>query len=186
MFEVEYEKKRIREEFILIRKKISNKKAKSNEIFNKIITTDIFKESKIIAIYKSINSEVDTNELIKYSLNTGKIICLPKVEENELKFYRINSINEKLIKSKFGIEEPLGKKENLVDNNIIDLVIVPGICFDSNKNRLGFGKGYYDRFLKQNDFKTIGICFDEQILEKVPLTDNDMKVKQIITDKRNI
>lgn len=186
MFEIENEKKKVRKEYTLVRSKIENKKDKSDEIFNKIIETKSFKEAKIIAMYKSLNSEVDTAELIKYSINIGKIVVLPKVEENELRFYKINSIDEKLFKSKFGLEEPLGEKENLVDNKIIDLVIVPGICFDTEKNRLGFGKGYYDRFLKEKDFKSIGICFDEQIIERVPTNGNDMKVKEIITEKRYI
>ena len=186
MSEIDNEKKKLREEYKVVRNKIENKKEKSKEIFYKIIETETFKKSKIIAIYKSIKSEVDTTELIKYSLNMGKIIALPKVEENELKFYKINSICENLEKSEFGIEEPEGKDENLIDSNSIDLVIVPGICFDLEKNRLGFGQGYYDRFLKQKDFKTIGICFDEQIAEKVPTDKNDVKVKEIITDKRDI
>ena len=187
MIEVVNEKKKLREEYKSIRSKIKNKKEKSKEIFNKIIKTQCFKESKIIAIYKSISSEVDTTELIKYSINIGKIVVLPKVEKNELKFYKINpTIDEKFFKSNFRIEEPLGEKEKLIDNKFIDLVIVPGICFDLRKNRLGFGKGYYDRFLKEKEFKTIGICFDEQIVEKVPIDSNDMKVKEIITDKRNI
>lgn len=186
MIEIENEKKKVRKEYTLVRSKIENKKEKSNLIFSKIIETKSFKESKIIAMYKNINSEVNTAELIKYSINIGKTVVLPKVEENELRFYKINSIDEKLFKSKFGIEEPSGIKENLVDNKFIDLVIVPGICFDTEKNRLGFGKGYYDRFLKQKDFKTIGICFDEQITKKVPTNDNDMKVKEIITEKRHI
>lgn len=186
MSEIDNEKKRLREEYKVIRRKIENKKEKSKVIFNKIIKTDIFKEAKTIAIYKNIKSEVDTTELIKYSLNMGKIIALPKVEENELKFYKINSICENLEKSKFGIEEPEGKEEMLIDNNSIDLVIVPGICFDLEKNRLGFGKGYYDRFLKQKDFKTIGICFDEQIIEKVPTDNNDVNVNEVVTDKRYI
>ncbi len=186
MCEIENKKKKLREEYITIRNNIKNKKEKSNEIFSKTIKTEEYKESKIIAIYKSIKTEVDTTELIKYSINIGKIVVLPKVEKHGLKFYKINSVEEKLEKSKFGIEEPLEEKENLVDNNFIDLVIVPGICFDLEKNRLGFGKGCYDKFLKQKDFKTIGICFDEQILEHIPITENDIKVKQIITDKRNI
>lgn len=186
MCKIENEKKKLRKEYKSIRCRLENKKEKSNEIFNKVIITEVFKESKFIAIYKNIESEVDTNELIKYSLKIGKIMCLPKVEENELKFYKINSICENLEKSKFGIEEPKGEKENLVDNNLIDLVIVPGVCFDTEKNRLGFGKGYYDRFLKQKNFKTIGICFDEQIAVKIPTDEYDVKLKQIITDKRNI
>lgn len=186
MSDIRNEKNKLRNEYILIRNKINNKNEKSKEIFNSIINTELFKEAKTIALYKSINSEVDTKELIKYSIDNGKIVVLPKVEDANLKFYKINSIDEKLFKSKFGIKEPKGEIEKFIDNRIIDLVIVPGICFDCRKNRLGFGKGYYDSFLKERDFKTIGICFDEQIVEKVPIDNNDMQLKEIITDKRHI
>ena len=69
--------------------------------------------------------------------------------------------------------------------NDIDLVIVPGVCFDKEKNRIGFGKGYYDRFLQNANINTIGICFEEQIVEnRIPITEYDVKIKKIITDKK--
>lgn len=186
MCEAENEKNKIRKEYILIRKNIKNKQEKSNQIFDKVITTAEYKDAKVIAIYKNISSEVDTTDLIKYSIAVGKIVVLPKAKESVLEFYKLESVNETFEKSKLGIEEPLGKIENFIDNKNIDLVIVPGICFDLEKNRLGFGKGYYDRLLKEKEFKSIGICFDEQIMERVPTNDNDMKVNMIITDKRYI
>lgn len=183
---IKREKDKLREEYKSVRKNIKNKKGKSKEIVSKIIKTRIFKDAKIIALYKSLKSEVDTTEVIEYAINDGKIVVLPKVENDELKFYKINSIDEILEKGRLGIEEPKGKIENLINNNLIDLLVVPGLCFDLEKNRLGFGKGFYDRFLKQKEFKTIGICFEDQVVEKLPIDEYDEKVIMIITDKRCI
>ena len=75
-------------------------------------------------------------------------------------------------------------EENYIESKKIDLIIVPGLCFDKENNRLGYGKGYYDRILRENDAKSIAICFKEQILEDeiLPTIDSDVKVKKIITD----
>lgn len=174
-------KEEFRKEFISIRNKISNKLEKSNIIMEKIIEEELYKNAKVIALYKSLPSEVDTNKLIEYSVQKGKTVVLPKAFCNELKFYKI-SIDETLIKSKFGVEEPKGLDENFVDKKDIDLVIVPGVCFDKCKNRMGFGKGYYDRFLAGTNLNTFGICFEEQIAKEVPVDSNDIKMDKIITD----
>lgn len=177
----------MRKEYKLIRNNVNNKIEKSIDIVNKLIRNKGFQKAKFLAIYKSFGAEVDTTELINYSINVGKTVVLPKVEGDELKFYKVNSINENFIKSEFGIDEPLGDKRNFIDKTYIDLVIVPGLCFDKEKKRLGFGRGYYNRYLKGENLKTIGICFDEQILEKemLPVTKYDVKINEIITDKRS-
>lgn len=187
MEDIENKKKKLRKKYKLIRNNVSKKVEKSRDIINKLMRNENFQNAKVLALYKSFGAEVDTTELINYSINIEKTVVLPKVEGDELKFYKVNSIDEKFIKSNFGVEEPLGDKNNFVDKTYIDLVIVPGLCFDKEKNRLGFGRGYYDRYLKNENFKTIGICFDEQILENeiLPITENDVKVKEIITDKRS-
>ena len=181
-------KEEIRKKYIEIRKKIKNKKDKSNKIFNEIIKQEEFKSSKIIAIYKNLESEVDTNELIKYCLINKKTVVLPRVVNSDLKFYRINGLKDDFEKSKFGVEEPKDEKKNIIREEDIDLVIVPGVCFDLYKNRLGFGKGYYDRLLGKFIIKNIAICFEEQLLlDKIlPVTDSDIKIQKIITDKRTI
>ena len=178
-------KELIRKEYIKIRNNIENKEIKSDIIFNKIIILEEYRSSKVIAIYKNLDSEVDTTEIINYSFKKEKIVALPRVIDNELKFYKINSLEDKLEKSKFGVEEPIDNKDNLIDIRNIDLVIVPGLCFDKNKNRLGFGKGYYDRLLGNIKSHIIAICFEEQIMKKdnLPITNNDVKVQKIITDK---
>ena len=184
MDELERSKIVLRKEYILKRKNIENKKEKSDQITKKIIENDFYKNAKIVALYKNLTDEVDTNELIKYSIDIGKTVCLPRIVENEIRFYKINDCDEILEKSKFGVEEPIADEDNYIEKNIIDLIIVPGVCFDQNKNRMGFGKGFYDRFLESTSLKSIGICFEEQIVEKLPVTTNDVKMDLIITNKK--
>lgn len=184
MNDVEQRKQELRQKYILIREKITDKIEKSRVITNKVMENKTYKNARLVALYKSLNTEVNTDELIKKSIIKGKEVALPRVENNELQFYKISSLNDKLTKSKFGVEEPAKNNESRVDKNNIDLVIVPGLCFDKEKSRLGFGKGYYDRFLKNSNLKTIAICFKEQIIQgtTIPTTNNDVKMQQIITD----
>ena len=169
----------IRNQMISVRKNISNKEKISTKIVDKIINLDIFQNSKVIALYKSMDNEVDTKLLI--NMFKDKEILLPRVADNEMEFVRINS-NTQYKKSKIGVMEPSGNK--YMGN--IDLFIVPGICFDKNGNRLGFGKGYYDRYLKNKNIFKIGICFDRQVIESLPINDLDIPMDMVITEKRII
>lgn len=181
------EKELLRRKYINIRNKIDDKDNKSQLIVDNLIKDKDFINAKIIALYKSLNNEVNTNELISYCFKLKKIILLPKVIGDDLVFYKINE-NEIFIKSSFGVLEPIGKEINKVNKKEIDLVIVPGVCFDENKNRLGFGKGYYDRFLNNINLKTIALCYEEQVLKEriLPVESNDVKINKILTDKRTI
>lgn len=184
MQKVDLEKEELRKKYILIRNYIKNKQEKSKLITDRIIIDEFYKKAKVVALYKNLSSEVDTSELINYSINMNKIVALPKVVDNDLLFYKIHSLNDNLVKSCFEVEEPIANDVNLIDKNIIDLVIVPGVCFDREKNRLGFGKGYYDRFLCDIKAKTIAVCFHEQVLDNVllPVNNYDIKMQRIITD----
>ena len=175
-------KDNIREKYKQIRLNIINKKEKSSIIFNKLIMLDVYKNSKVIAIYKNLNSEVDTNNLIEYSLKNNKKVLLPRIVNDEIRFYTI-AADEELIKSNFGVYEPLENNNKLYSKNDINLIIIPGISFDKEKNRIGFGKGYYDKYLKNKNIYKIGLCFDEQIADKLPCSENDIKMDIVITDK---
>ena len=175
------EKELLRRKYINLRKLIEDKEIKSKIIIDKLNQLDEFKKARVIALYNSLKDEVHTDLLIKDSLKE-KIVLLPKVEKDNIAFYQITK-NEDLIKSSFNILEPIGDINKLYKKEYIDLFIVPGICFDKNKNRLGFGKGYYDRYLCDKD-NTIGICYDEQIVNLLPTNKYDVKMKKIITDKR--
>lgn len=172
-------KEEIRNEYKTIRKKITNKKDKSNIILNKIISSNEYKKSRVIAIYNNLKDEVSTKDLISKALEDKKIVCLPKVIKNDMEFIIVCD-NTKFVKSKFSILEPTGET---ISKDLIDLMIVPGICFDNYNNRIGFGKGYYDKYLEGTNIYKIGICFKEQIYEGIiPNSDNDIKVDTIITD----
>jgi 5-formyltetrahydrofolate cyclo-ligase len=171
-------KKELREKYISIRKNITNKEDKSNIIFNSIINDKDYINSKVIGIYKSLSNEVNTDRLIEYSLSIGKVVVLPKIDKDNMNFYLIDN-NTKYIKSSFGVEEPIS---NTVITDI-DLFIIPGVVFDKFLNRIGFGKGYYDKYLDNSDSIKIGICFEEQITNSIKTDSNDIKMNKIITDK---
>ena len=171
-------KTKLRKELIQIRKSILNKKELSNIIMNKIINLDIYKEAKVIALYNSMVDEVDTSLLINESLK-DKIVLLPKISYDKMIFIKVNK-DTKYVKSSLGVLEPIGD-EYLGE---IDLIIVPGIAFDNNLNRLGFGMGYYDKYLNNKNIYKIGICFDEQIVNLVPTNDLDIKMDMVITENK--
>jgi len=182
---LEEKKKIFRDKFMLKRNQIIDKIAKSSIIESKVLNCEEYKKAKVVALYMSLESEVNTKELIKKTIDLGKIVVLPKVDGEELFFYRIDSLEDNLRKGKFGIIEPMKDESKFINKDEIDLIIVPGICFDKSKNRLGFGKGYYDRLLNIVKAKTIAICYEEQIShEELPTGKYDMKVQKIITDKK--
>ena len=175
------EKEELRKRFIKIRNDLLGKDSKSLIVFNKIIEDKDFKNAKRVALYKSLKSEVNTDYLIDYLLNNKKEVLLPRVVFDDIVFLKYSK-GDILEKSKFGVMEPVYNIANLFEKNSIDLIIVPGVSFTSDGNRLGFGKGYYDRYLNGCNIKTIGICFKEQICDYIPVDKNDYKVDKVITD----
>nr|WP_269205477.1 5-formyltetrahydrofolate cyclo-ligase [Clostridium botulinum] len=176
-----------------IRKIIKNKRSSLNKIdkeikdeniFNKVIESKIYKKSKAIFIYVSFNGEVDTHRIIKYSLNNGKIVCVPKVISNSkyMNAVKINSFDE-LIKGTYGILEPKDSCE-LVDKKDIDLVLVPGMAFDKEGRRIGYGGGFYDVFLRKIEDKApkVALAYRFQILDSIPYEEHDISVDRIISD----
>ncbi len=173
-------KEELRKKYLIIRKQIDNKEEKSKIIMKKIISLTEYKKSNIIALYNSLPNEVSTKELIEYTLQNKKNVVLPRVYKNTLKFYKISS-NEDYETSSFNVLEPQDILNNYVQKEKIDLIIVPGICFDNDGNRIGYGKGYYDHYLT-DDMNSIGICFSEQLVPKINVDKHDKKVKKIITN----
>lgn len=183
-------KDQIRQEILRIRNSLSENEivSNSNIISRKVISTKEFKKSPSIGIYYPIGSEVKTFEIIKYSLATKKTIGLPRIiDSNRIVFFKImeNSFDDiKITKGKYGI------LENSMSDSIIeemDLLIIPGIAFDLQGNRIGYGKGYYDRFLsKRKANYIIGLAFENQIINKIPKTGYDIPVNILFTEKRII
>lgn len=184
------DKEILRNKFKIIRETITYKELKSNIITNKILSNEIYKKSKVIGLYSSLPFEVNTFRLIEASLKNNKIVALPcVVSKTKMEFYKINSIEDINSLGYLGIKEPEKKISELINKFDIDVIIIPGLCFDKAKNRIGFGKGYYDRYLEDADnIIKIGICFNEQIFTNGYISDkeHDIKMNMIITDKLEI
>lgn len=156
----------------------------SNIIIEKL---DIYiRKAENIMIFMNMGNEVEITKIIK--LYSDKNFYIPKTLPNkEMKISRYNE-NE-LVLHKFGYYE--SKSDIFSDENILDLIIVPALAFDISKNRIGFGGGYYDKFLHKirknhNNPLIIGICYDFQLLDNIPSEEHDVKVDFVITEKRSL
>ena len=151
----------------------------SQSIINQLIQHPSYQESTIIGIYVSTNNEVNTLSLIEETLKT-KRVCVPKVYKNKMDFYEIHSLND-LKEGHFHILEPT--TQLLIKPNQIDLMIVPMLAFDSNNHRVGYGKGYYDRYLscEFNGYK-IGLAFSFQQVSYIPIDQFDLPLDEIIQE----
>src|SRR3989338_1251735 len=162
---------------------------KSAAIREKLFSLNRFKDAKNIMFYVSFNNEVNTIEMIKELLKNKKEnkknIIVPYVEKNNpiLQLSKLNSFDD-LEPKTFGILEPKADKIRKLNIDDLDLVIVPGIVFDKNGHRIGYGHGYYDGFLKKIRAKKVGLAFELQLIEKIPEEGHDVPVDFVITEKR--
>ena len=173
----------IRRRMLVLRDDLTEleRKEKSHAIAAKLFTLEEYKSAIIVAFYLTIGSEVDTTGMISQSLTLGKKVLIPVTKE-EIEFVEFTSF-EDLAPAKYGILEP---KTKLPAKQHPDLIITPGLAFDLDFHRLGYGKGYYDRLFRTVNSKRIGICFDSQLVEKIPKREHDQKLDIVITDKRII
>ena len=149
----------------------------SAEIFSKVEEMPEFKEAQVVLAYSSLPDEVQTSGLISKWLGK-KTLLLPVVTGDDLMLRRLTSMSG-LREGRFGISEPTG--ELFVDYPSIDLAIVPGMAFDVRGNRLGRGKGYYDRFLPRLRALKLGVCFPFQLLTSIPVDPTDIPMDRVIT-----
>lgn len=169
-------KKQFREKEKLV--DIFNREEKNKLIAKKVI--ELCFPYKVVGIYLSTPNEVETDGIIEELLKQGKIVAAPKIEEGELVFHKLESLKDTKY-NKYHIREPLFSSE-IIDN--IEIMIVPGMAFDTSKNRIGYGKGYYDRYLSKHECYKVGLAFDEHLHKEIPTDSFDVKMDIVITDKR--
>lgn len=171
-------KSSLRQSYILKRKNLTEIEIsdKSLKVIQNLLSLEIFQNSKNICIYASSKFEVQTINLIE-KYYQEKNIFLP---HDNLFISRIYNLNE-LKMNKLGILQPLEINKSSLDN--IDIFIVPGIAFDKTFNRLGYGKGYFDKLLKNIKKPKIGLAFNFQLLDKIPFENHDVKMDYIITEE---
>lgn len=170
-----------------IRKRISEKKKElsenelntlSSRVMERLEDNVILKCAKTVLMYYSLPDEVNTHDFVE-KWSKEKTILLPVVRGDELEL-RVYTGKECMQKGSFNIDEPQGETYN--DLTSIDAAVIPGVSFDSHGNRLGRGKGYYDRFLKKlNTFK-IGVCFGFQLSEEIPHNELDIPMDEVWTE----
>jgi 5-formyltetrahydrofolate cyclo-ligase len=153
------------------------KECLSEAIFLKIEQLPEFKKAKNILLFRSLPDEVMTNAFFdKWSKH--KCLLLPVINGDELEL-RYYEGDEYLKTGSFGVQEPQGKL--FTEWNDIDMILVPGMAFDRNRNRLGRGKGYYDKLLPKLSGIKIGICFPCQLVDDVPCREWDVKMDKVVT-----
>lgn len=178
---IDQEKKDLRRQIKELKQKVSSedKKTKSGIIFRKIEELNEFKTSRTVMVYWSMDDEVYTHDFV-LKWQKEKTIILPVVKGNDLELRIFTGKDNMATGQSFGINEPIGEEFDKFEN--IDLIIVPGIAFDSNNNRLGRGKAYYDKLLKKTKAYKVGICFDFQLIESVPVDEHDVKMDLVISN----
>lgn len=183
-----------------IRKEILNKRdimtvderaEKSEAIFKRLKELPQFSCARTVMCFVSFGSEVITTDFLRLCLETGKKLGVPKIIKNsggtkEMVAVRIQSLEADLEPGAFGIPEPKSDCRQFIDPEGIDLIIVPGLAFDLQKQRIGYGGGFYDRYLRktgENCCKA-GVAFETQISVKLPVEGHDLPVDIVVTEER--
>lgn len=183
-------KQTLKQEIFQKRKSLSKEelKEKSLKIEENLYSLDEFKKAKNIMFYVSFGSEVGTRGIIKELLaKKEKTVIVPYVLENYpiLQLSELKNFDWLEVKT-FGILEPKELYIREFNYEKLDLVIIPGIVFDKKGHRIGYGHGYYDKFLKilKKDVKKIGLAFELQIVDEIPEEEHDVPVDCVVTEKR--
>ena len=186
------EKKELRRKAIEFRDSLifAEIKEKSEKIFQNFYLLPLYKEAKNIMTYVSIRKEINTHDFIKKALDDNKNIFIPKTNPSSKKIIlsQLIDFDKDLERGHWGLLEP--KKEALQPTSyeILDLIIVPGIAFSEKGYRIGYGGGYYDRFLSSlpKEVITLSLAFDSQIFESLPIESFDIPIDYILTESRLI
>ncbi len=170
-----------------LRKVLLEKRDTTSEDLMKIASKQIHRNLKKIAefrlansigIYYPLGSEVPTQDIMQEALSNGKEILLPKVIGEELEFRKIKDFSD-LEKGNFDIMEP---KDGCPTSDKFDVILVPTVGISRDGYRLGYGYGYYDRFLAKNKVVTISVTYAKQVVKSVPRTDDDVRIDWIVTE----
>ncbi len=178
------EKARLRKQLLDSRDSLSQDfiNITSKQIQDNLRKVDFFRNAKSVGAYYSIGSEVKTQDILQEILQSGKEIALPKVVKKDLVFKKINSFLD-LEQGNFSVMEP---KADCKDVKKIEVIIVPAIALTRNGYRLGYGFGYYDRYLSGKKSKTIALSYSKQVIRSFPYSDYDVRIDCIVTEDKVI
>jgi len=177
-------KEKIRNEVAERARNLKSREDTSSTIASKLSTLPEFRSADKILFYYSLPDEVDTTGILTRSIGE-KTVYLPitNTETGEIEFGKVGSLDE-LQEGAYGIPEPQNKSK--IEASHFQLIIVPGRAFDLKGNRLGRGRGYYDKLLARTSCPKVALAFEYQIIEAVPCEPHDIGVDKIITEERII
>ena len=158
---------------------LAEKQQRSESIGQQIEKNEQFRAAEVVLLYWSMADEVYTHDFVKRWADK-KTLLLPVVDGDNLRIKPYRGINNMVISEQFGIGEPTGDDYN--DLTKITVIIVPGVAFDKNRNRMGRGRGYYDKLLSTNNAYKIGVGFDFQIVEQVPIEEFDIPMDCVVSE----
>lgn len=181
MCEINERKRQLRRELLVKRKALPDKTAAGAAVTNRIQLLPEYRQAESIFIYVNKKDELETTRLIDISLKSGKTVNVPLcVNETEISFYTIQSLTE-LRPGAFGLLEPnpaVSGQAAVYDRAIC---LVPGLAFDKKGYRIGYGRGYYDRFLENTVMFSAGLCYEELLCEDLPIEPHDRHVDVVVT-----
>ena len=179
-------KKQLRKKFSEIRGNITDKAAKDAEITERFLELERVQEADCIMVYASFGSEVETYGIVDAFLGTDTKIAYPRCEDDGTMTFHIIESFADLHEGMYRISEPdISLPRAVVTEKTVCLI--PGLAFTENGGRLGYGGGYYDRFLLDNpDIYTIALSYEELITDELPLLQHDLLVKSIVTEERTV
>ena len=180
-------KRSIRAQFLAERKScpIDTCVGLSVEIQNRLLLSNLFREADCLALYSAIHNEVSTDAVFIQALELGKTLAYPRVKDDVLEFVEVLNRTD-LVPGRFGVLEPCGHK--LVPVEKLDLIVVPGVVFDQDGHRLGYGRGFYDRALAvcRADCVKVGFAYNFQLVEKLPTVEHDKTLSVLMTESRTL
>lgn len=177
---MELSKSELRKQLIARRKALDpiSKAEMDKALFENVISCPEFRRARLVLAFVSTEIEVDTRRIIQYCFDTGKPVAVPISGDTELTFCIITDFS-RLHMGRYGIYEPM--PENAVSDFSDSICLVPALQFDKNNYRIGYGKGYYDRFLSGYKGFSAGLCY-KSFIGEVPVDRFDHRVDIVITD----
>lgn len=180
-------KKILRKKFSALRKAVKSTD-KDIGIFRKTAECEAFRNADTVFIYYSVGSEADTLRIIRHALESGKRVALPKCTDRNgtMDFYFIDDIESSLTEGMFSLKEPDTLRCEKADSTVSSLCIVPALAADKSGYRLGYGGGYYDRYLSNFKGITAVLCYEECLCDELPRDKYDISLNMIITESKII
>ena len=188
MTDIDSEKAALRQASLAKRRSLSEDKKQSldDSVFRQLLSLDLLNRAEKIFMYASTPFEVSTDKTTEYCLNHEKTVCFPIcLPQHQMAFMPVSGLSD-LISGTYGIPEPRFDADSVIVPSEFDLCIVPALAVDKSGFRLGYGGGYYDRWLAQNKVKKAVLCYEFNLVDKVPVGEYDIAADFVITEQQCI